>query len=75
MIYPVAVPEAVEACADWSHPLPHPDTILLAPHSPVATHHGAITMHNEPERVCWPCFAVWASAALGWVAFVIAVIY
>jgi hypothetical protein len=69
MTKPTTIPEAVEACADRSHPLPHPDTSHI------------IKSTAPRRRICWPCvemlatyFAtnVWVGLALLWLWIVIA---
>lgn len=51
------IPESLESCADWSHPLPHPDlSHIVASHFP----------EPDERRFCWECFAVWAVVTLVW---------
>lgn len=73
MTKPTTIPEAVEACADWSHPLPHPDTGYI-----IKSTFPTAAPAPPRRRICWPCVGiwslviVWACAAMAWVWVVIA---
>jgi hypothetical protein len=73
MTKPTTIPEAVEACADWSHPLPHPDTSHI-----IKSTFPAPAQPAPRRRICWPCvgiwsvFGVWVGLALSWLWIVIA---